>query len=881
VQIRIAPGLFPFTRLADAAEHRADVSSPHGKLPGVSAPNLSRIDAAARAELLDVQSYDLTLDVTDGAGHPGERTFRSVTTVEFTSGEAGADTFIDLVAETLHSATLNGVELDVSRYTEDGGLPLPGLAERNTLVVTADCRYSNSGEGLHRFEDPEDGQVYLYTQFEPADAKRMFACFDQPDLKATFTMHVVAPFDWQVVSNTGGRTIEAGPGGSQLAHFEPTKRISTYLVALIAGPYAKVTDSHEGIPLGLYCRASLAKFLDPEELFRVTKQGFDFYHRVFDYPYPFDKYDQLFVPEFNAGAMENAGAVTFLEDYVFRSKVSRAKYERRAETVLHELGHMWFGDLVTMRWWDDLWLNESFATYISTLCQAEATEYTTAWTTFANTEKAWAYAQDQLPSTHPIAADIPDVAAVEVNFDGITYAKGASVLKQLVAYVGRDEFLAGVRRYFKTHEYGNTTLADLLAPLEDASGRDLSEWVEQWLRTSQVNTLRPVFELTDDGRYATFAIEQTAVEEHPVLRDHRLAVGLYSEGPDGLTRTSRVELDVAGALTDVPDLVGHPAADLVLVNDDDLTYAKLRLDERSLTTLRTRIGAIPDPLARALCWSAAWDMTRDAELPAREWVQLVLAGVDTETEISVVQSLLARVQTALNSFADPSWAPTGWTLLADHALASLEAAPAGSDGQLQWSRTFASAARTDEHAEVLRGLLDGSRTLEGLEVDADARWAFLSGLVAIGAAGDAEIDAEAERDATATGVRRAATARALRPTAESKEETWQRVFHDDDVPNAVHEAMLLGFWHPAQRKLTAQYVERYFADIRPLWDRRPGEIAKNAVQYLFPPVVEPRTIVAADAWLADQEQPPPLRRLVAEGRDGIARALRARERDAM
>jgi aminopeptidase N len=846
----------------------------------VSAPNLTRTDAAARAELLAVQSYDLQLDVTDGAGHPGEHTFRSVTTVEFSSHRAGADTFIDLVADTLHSATLNGVELDVSSYTEDGGLPLPGLAAQNTLVVTADYRYSNSGEGLHRFEDPEDGQVYLYTQFEPADAKRMFACFDQPDLKATFTVHVVAPFDWQVVSNTGGRTIEAGPGGSQLAHFEPTKRISTYLVALIAGPYAKVTDIHEGIPLGLYCRASLAEFLDPEELFRVTKQGFDFFHRVFDYPYPFDKYDQLFVPEFNAGAMENAGAVTFLEDYVFRSKVSRAKYERRAETILHELGHMWFGDLVTMRWWDDLWLNESFATYISTLCQSEATEYTTAWTTFANTEKAWAYAQDQLPSTHPIAADIPDVAAVEVNFDGITYAKGASVLKQLVAYVGRDEFLSGVQRYFRKHEYGNTTLVDLLAPLEESSGRDLSEWVEQWLKTSQVNTLRPVFELTDDGRYASFTIEQTAVDEHPVLRNHRLAVGLYSEGPDGLTRTSRVELDVAGARTEVPDLIGHPAADLVLVNDDDLTYAKLRLDEGSLATLRTRIGAIPDPLARALCWSAAWDMTRDAELPAREWVQLVLAGVDAETEISVVQSLLARVQAALNSYADPSWAPTGWTMLADHALAALEAAPAGSDAQLQWSRTFASAARTYEHAAVLRGLLDGSRTLEGLEVDADARWAFLSGLVAIGGAGDAEIDAEAERDATATGVRRAATARALRPTAESKAETWQRVFHDDSVPNAVHEAMLLGFWHPAQRRLTAEYVERYFADIRPLWDRRPGEIAKNAVQYLFPPVVEPRTIVAADAWLADKDQPPPLRRLIFEGRDGIARALRARECDA-
>jgi aminopeptidase N len=846
----------------------------------VSVPNLTRTDAAARAELLALQSYDLHLDVTDGAGRPGEHTFRSETTVEFSCNRPGADTFIDLIAETVLSATLNGTELDVTGYTQAGGLPLTGLAEQNTLVVTADCRYSNSGEGLHRFEDPEDGQVYLYTQFEPADAKRMFACFDQPDLKATFTVHVVAPFDWQVVSNTGDRTIEAGPAGSQLVHFTPTKRISTYLVALIAGPYAKVTDSHEGIPLGLYCRASLAKHLDADELFRVTKQGFDFYHRVFDYPYPFDKYDQLFVPEFNAGAMENAGAVTFLEDYVFRSKATRAKYERRAETILHELGHMWFGDLVTMRWWDDLWLNESFATYISTLCQSEATEYTTAWTTFANTEKAWAYAQDQLPSTHPIAADIPDVAAVEVNFDGITYAKGASVLKQLVAYVGRDEFLAGVRRYFRKHEYGNTTLADLLAPLSESSGRDLTEWVDQWLKTSQVNTLRPVFELSEDGRYESFAIEQTAVPEHPVLRNHRLAVGLYSEGPEGLTRTSRVELDVAGARTEVSELVGHPAADLVLVNDDDLTYAKLRLDEGSLATLRKRIGAIPDPLARALCWSAAWDMTRDAELPARDWVALVLAGVDAETEISVVQSLLARVQTALNSYTDPTWAPTGWEQLADHALASLQAAPAGSDTQLQWSRTFASAARTEEHAKVLRGLLDGTRTLDGLEVDADARWAFLSGLVAIGAAGDREIDAEEARDATATGIRRAATARALRPTAESKEWTWERAFHDDTVPNAVHEALLQGFWHPAQRELTAGYVERYFSDIRPLWDRRPGEIAKNAVQYLFPPVVEPRTIAAADAWLADPEQPAPLRRLVSEGRDGIARALRARELDA-
>ncbi|SFO50763.1 aminopeptidase N [Geodermatophilus obscurus] len=846
----------------------------------MAVPNLTRDDAAARARLLAVDSYDLRFDLTDGDGRPGAGTFRSTTTVTFTCREPGAGTFVDLVAETVRSATLNGVELDVSTYTEEGGLPLPGLAAENTLVVDADCRYSNSGEGLHRFEDPEDGQVYLYTHFEPAEAKRVFACFDQPDLKGTYAVHVVAPFDWQVVSNTGGRTIEAGPGGSQLVHFEPTKRLSTYLVALIAGPYARVTDAYEGIPLALYCRASLAQHLDPEELFRVTKQGFEFYHRVFDYPYPFDKYDQLFVPEFNAGAMENAGAVTVLEDYVFRSRTSRARYERRAETVLHELAHMWFGDLVTMRWWDDLWLNESFATYISTLCQAEATEYTTAWTTFANTEKAWAYAQDQLPSTHPIAADMVDVAAVEVNFDGITYAKGASVLKQLVAYVGREEFLAGIRQYFRDHEYGNTTLADLLDPLSAATGRDLSEWSAQWLETSQVNTLRPVYELDDDGRYASFAIEQTAVPEHPVLRRHRLAVGLYDRGPGGLTRTTRVELDVDGARTEVTELLGHPAADLVLVNDDDLTYAKLRLDERSLATLRTDIGALPDSLPRALCWSAAWDMTRDAELPARDWVQLVLAGIDAETEISVVQSLLARVQSALTSYVDPAWADTGWTALADKALQALEAAGPGSDEQLQWSRTLAAAARTEEHAAVLRGLLDGSRTVEGLAVDADARWAFLGGLVAIGAAGDAEIAAEAERDATATGIRRAATARALRPTAEAKAEAWQQAFHDADVPNAVHEALVAGFWHPAQRELTAGYVERYFAEIGPMWERRPGEIAKNAVQYLFPPVVEERTLQAADAWLGQEGHPAPLHRLVSEGRDGIARALRARQRDA-
>ena len=845
----------------------------------VAIANLTRTDAARRAELLDVGSYDVTLDLTDGGGKPGDRTFRSRTVVRFTCREPGAETFIDVIADNFAELTLNGEPVDASPYRPSTGLPLTGLRAENVLVLDATCRYTNTGEGLHRFVDPVDGSVYLYTQFETADAKRMYTCFDQPDLKAEFTFHITAPQDWEVVSNSLVDATEEGPGVAKVVHFRTTPRISPYITALIAGPYHKVADEHEGIPLGLYCRSSLAQHLDPDELFEVTKQGFDFYHRVFDYRYPFDKYDQLFVPEFNAGAMENAGAVTILEDYVFRSRTTQSAYERRAETILHELAHMWFGDLVTMRWWDDLWLNESFATYASVVCQAEATKYHTAWTTFANIEKTWAYRQDQLPSTHPVAADIPDVEAVEVNFDGITYAKGASVLKQLAAYVGQDQFFDAMKVYFKRYEYGNTTFADLLAVLSEVSGRDLSDWSEMWLATSQVNTLRPTYELDADGNYASFAVLQSAVPEHPVLRRHRLAVGLYSAGPQGVVRTQRVELDVEGERTVVSEIVGLPAADLVLVNDDDLTYAKLRLDDRSLATLAERIGELTDSLARTLCWSAAWDMTRDAEWSGREYVRLVLAGIDAEDEISVVQALLRQVQSALATFVDPSWASTGWAQLADKAWEGLQAAPAGSDVQLAWSRTFAAAARTDQHAGRLRALLDGSLTIEGLTVDAEARWALLNGLVAIGAAGGAEIEDELQRDPTSTGQRRAATANALRPTAEAKERAWALGL-SEDVPNAVQEATLIGFWHPAQTEICRPYADRFFAEVGDIWERRPGEIAKNVAAYLFPAVVEQSTLDAADAWLADESHPSALRRLITESSDGIARALRCRARDA-
>jgi aminopeptidase N len=855
----------------------------------VALPNLTRDQAAERAALITVDSYRIALDLTDGNGGPGERTFRSITTVRF-DALAGADTVIDIAADTVRSATLNDRGLDVSGYDESTGIALTGLAEHNVVVVDADCRYSNTGEGLHRFVDPVDNEVYLYTQFETADAKRMFACFDQPDLKATFDVSVTAPQHWQVVSN--GATVSADDG---VHTFATTPRMSTYLVALIAGPYARWDDSyrdeHGEIALGIFCRATLAEFMDAERLFTQTKQGFGFYHKNFGVPYAFGKYDQLFVPEFNAGAMENAGAVTFLEDYVFRSKVTRASYERRAETVLHEMAHMWFGDLVTMQWWDDLWLNESFATFASVLCQAEATEFTTAWTTFANSEKSWAYRQDQLPSTHPVAADIPDLAAVEVNFDGITYAKGASVLKQLVAYVGLEHFLSGLRDYFGAHAFGNATFGDLLGALEKASGRDLSDWGRLWLKTTGLNTLRADFDVDADGRFTRFAVTQSgAAPGAGETRVHRLAIGIYDDDGSGkLVRAHREELDISGANTEVPALVGVSHGKLILVNDDDLTYCSLRLDPDSLQTALDRIADIAEPLPRTLVWSAAWEMTRDAELRARDFVALVSGGIQAETEVGVAQRLLLQAQTALGSYADLEWARSeGWPAFADRLLELARAAATGSDHQLAFVNALCTSVLSTRHATVLADLLDGDPAdveLAGLTVDTDLRWRIVTALAAAGEI-DADgpespfIDAEVQRDPTAAGQRHGAQASAARPQAGVKENAWMQVTEDDTLPNIVGRSIIAGFVQPGQAELLKPFGSRYFAAIRGIWDRRSSEVAQTVVVGLYPSWdISDDGIAAADAFLDDPELPPALRRLVLEGRAGIERSLRARRFD--
>jgi aminopeptidase N len=851
----------------------------------VSVPNLTREEARTRADLLTVENYAVDIDLTNGEGAPTDRAYRSRSRITFSAQPPGSETFVDLIADSITEATLNGAPVDTSGYTPQDGLVLTGLQAENVLVVDTQCLYTNTGEGLHRFVDPVDKEIYLYSQFETADAKRLYACFDQPDLKATFSFTVTAPRHWIVISNSAAAKV-GDEGLGRVWRFETTPRMSPYITALVAGPYYQVRDHHDGIDLALCCRASLAEHLDAEALFEVTKQGFDWFHANFGTRYAFGKYDQIFVPEFNAGAMENAGAVTFREDYIFRSKVTDARYQRRAETILHEMAHMWFGDLVTMRWWDDLWLNESFASYASVLCQVAATRWTDAWTTFANSEKTWAYRQDQLPSTHPIATDAPDVQTAEVNFDGITYAKGASVLKQLGAYVGVDSFLAALRRYFVDHAYGNTTLADLLSALERESGRDLTDWSKQWLETSGINTLRADFALSSDGRYERFAILQeapTSAARDNQPRTHRLAVGFYRTDEAGaLVRTDRIELDVAGERTEVPAAVGLAAADFVLVNDDDLTYCKVRLDEGSLANLASGgLGRLTEPLPRALVWAAAWDMVRDAELGVGDYLDLVLANIDAEQDVGLVGSIQRQIRSGLTVYASPSVAEAGWLRWSEKAEQALRAATAGSDHQLAWAQAFLAAARTPEHAAVARAFLEGDSGVPGLVVDTDLRWTTLQSLAAMGAVTDDEIAKELDRDPTAAGQRAAATARALMPTAEAKAEAWRLATEDDSVPNAMQEAVIAGFAHPLQGELIAPYRQKYFDSVSEVWVRRTSELAQNVVVGLFPSwvsTIDQETIEAADAFLAKPDVPSALARLVSEGRADVARAAAARAR---
>jgi aminopeptidase N len=856
-------------------------------------PDLTRIEAEARAALIVDPAYDVTLDLTRDDGF-----FRSETVARF-GATAGASTFIEATTTEIHELTLNGRALDPAAVADGWRIRLDDLADENELRVVSICATTNTGEGLHRFVDPVDGEAYLYTEFAVAEANRVFAVFDQPDLKAGVRFTITAPAHWTVLSNAPSPDpvpVADGEGDGASAHatwsFETGPVISSYIVAIIAGPYASwhgqatSSDGRE-VPLGLFTRRSLAQYAEPDVMFPLVQKGLEFYEGAFGVPYPYGKYDQIFVPEYNWGAMENVGAVTFNESYLFRSRVSDARREQRAIVVLHELSHMWFGNSVTMRWWNDLWLNESFATWASTLATSRITEFTGVWATFASDEKTHAAEQDQLPSTHPIVATIDDTGDVEVNFDAITYDKGASVLKQLVAWVGLDAFQRGVGAYLTEHAGGNATLADLLRELEVASGRELGRWSALWLETAGVNTLRVTLEADASADAAGVEIitaarvEQTASAERPTLRPHRLAIGCYDLVGGRLVRTHRVELDVDGPSTEVPGLVGRHRPALLLVNDDDLTYAKVRLDDRSFATAVDHLAEIGDPVARAVVLGSAWDAVRDAELPATDFVRLVMRSVGHETQSSARGLALGRLELALAKYVAEDHREALADEAGDAVWAQVGLAAPGSDAQLQLMKAFTRIASTSAHADVLGELLSGRQTVPGLAIDLDLRWELVIARAALGAGDDDEVERALALDDTAKGRQLAETARAARPDPDVKLAAWRRVATDASLSNDLARAIAEGWRRADPPALLAPIVDEYFKMLQRVWSERSFNMAALIVTRLFPsPLIDETLAERARDWLAANPEPAPLARLVSEQLAELDRALAARALDA-
>ena len=800
---------------------------------------LTRDEARARAALIRVESYDVHLDLRLDDG------FDSEVTVRFSCAEPGASTFIELDGE-LGWASLNGRE--VAGALDGNRLALDNLKATNELRVEARCDYSRTGEGLHRFVDPADGLVYAWGQSFLDDAQRIFACFDQPDLKATFTLTVRAPTEWTVIGNAEG-TGERGRWS-----FEPTERMSTYLFTVAAGPWHSAYA--EGSPrLGLHCRRSLAPYLDADELLPLTARMMTLQQDLFGRAYPFGAtYDQLFVPEFNHGAMENAGAVTFTEDHLFRSRVTEDERRERAEVIAHEMAHMWFGDLVTMRWWDDLWLNESFAELMGFVTVERATDFEGTWAACAVGRKIWGYRADQLPSTHPVRGDVADTQGALSNFDGISYAKGAAVLRQLMATVGEGAFFGGLRAYMAQYAFGNTGFVDLLAQLETASGRDLTEWARVWLGTSGVSTLRVV-----DG-----AIRQSA----DVLRPQRIDVDIYDRTGDSLVLRERRDVE----LLDAMPLLVAPPADLVLPNATDSTFAKLRLDPRSLATAVTDLRRLEEPLARAVVWSALWDACRDGELPVHSYVEAVLANVHGEPDPAVVASVLGQARIAVTSYCTD-----GGPLLARLSGSSWAAVHASAGTDLQLTHVRAWAAATDDTA-ALRALLDGSDVPAGLEVDKELRWRLLDSLAVLGGADTELIGAELARDTTAAGIRHAHRARAGRPEQATKHAAWVAATTDESLSNHDSQALAEGFWRAGQDELLTPYVRRYVDEMPDVFATRSPQVGRELALQLFPHTLVTAETMEATARLEDRRQPEVLRRIVVERRDDLARALRVRGR---
>ncbi|MEV2248970.1 aminopeptidase N [Streptomyces sp. NPDC050147] len=845
-------------------------------------PVLTRDEAQTRARLIDVQRYTVELDLTRGA-----ETFDSRTVIRFTAlggPAATVDTFVEVKPAELRSVTLDGQALDPADLTENR-LALTGLAAgEHELRVEAAMRYSHTGEGMHRFTDPTDGETYAYTQLFLEDVQRVFAAFDQPDLKSVFELTVTAPEGWTVLAN--GVTEHTGGGTWQAA---PTPLISTYLVAVAAGPWHSVRTEHRGLPFGIHCRRSLAPFLDADadEILDVTRACYDRYHEKFDEPYPFDSYDQAFVPEFNAGAMENPGLVTFRDEFIYRSAVTETERQTRAMVIAHEMAHMWFGDLVTLRWWDDIWLNESFAEYMGFQTTAEATlpqalhsvrageaPSTDPWTDFAIARKAWGYDADQRPSTHPVAPDpdaVPDTASAMLNFDGISYAKGASALRQLVAWLGEKDFLAGINTHIARHKFANATLSDFIESLAHATDRDVHGWADAWLRTTGVDTLTST--VTHDAREWTLTVDREGT------RPHRVAVGVYDRDltdPQGLVLRERYERDIPHLTASTPRDGGRPA--LIVPNDQDLTYAKVRLDEVSMETALRSLSRVPDALTRAVLWNSLRDMVRDGELEGTAYLEAARAHLPDESDLALVQGVLAFATTHVaDRFLPPALRTAALTTLTELCRDLIRRTEDGSHAGLRLTAVrglIDVATRPDPLQEWLtEGTVPG-----GPELDPELRWRVLTRLAVLGAADESAIAAELERDPSATGQEGAARCRAALPDPEAKRRSWEAMFATDDLSNYLLTATAQGFWQPEHADLVREYVPRYYEDAVAVAARRGPAIADVAGRWAFPAsFVDAETLRLGEQCLRDADPIPALRRKLADQLDDLKRALRVRE----
>ncbi|MGP4114052.1 aminopeptidase N [Streptomyces sp. 4N509B] len=837
--------------------------------------SLTRGEAEARARLLDVHQYTVDLDLR--GADTGQETFASTTTVRFTARERG-DTFVEVEPATLHRVTLDGREL-ATDLLDDGRLPLTGLtAGEHEVRVEADMRYSRTGEGMHRFTDPADGLTYLYSMCCMTEGPKVAALFDQPDLKAVFTVHVTAPTGWTVLGNGVATPVPGEPGRFSCA---PTPPISTYLLAVAAGPYHSVRTEHAGLPFGLHVRRSLAEHLDKdaEEILDITRRCFDRYQEIFTEPYPFDSYDQAFVPEFNAGAMENPGLVTFRDEFIHRSAVTDTQRELRGTVIAHEMAHMWFGDLVTLRWWDDVWLNESFAEFMGYQVLTDATHHN-PWIEFATTRKPWGYDADQRPSTHPVAPapeDVPDTASAWLNFDGISYAKGASALRQLVTWLGEESFLAGINDHFARHRFANATLADFIDSMARASGRDVHTWADAWLRTSTPDTLAPVVETDADA----WRLRLT----HTGGRPHRLRLGVYDEAPAEPGRVvvrERHEIELTAEDGTSTHTHAGPRPALLVVNDGDLTYAKVRLDPASWATAQRTLSSLPDPLTRCVVWNAARDMVRDGELDPADHLAAARANLPGETSTAIIEGVLNFARRHLvDRYLAPDRRTGALATLTDLAHDLLESPPGstgtGADRRLVAARTVIAAA-TDP-AE-LRGWWEAGTVPGGPALDQELRWSALHRLATLGATDEGEIAAETERDPSAVGEQGAARCRAALPEAAAKEAAWEALFDPADrLSNYLFVATAQGFWAPEQRELLAPYVARYFPAATELAARRGHALAQAAAIDAFPwALVEPETLRLGEECLAGDDLIPALRRGLTDQLDDLRRALRVRSR---